>query len=89
MSSDQTPAVETLATVSAADGATVDAVQDGSIRRYSVICSRHGRIYSFYYTPACSEIEHKRFRDDITLAAAKHAADHDDTPRIGREGGQP
>lgn len=75
-------------TVIASDGVTIGAVLQPTIRRYSVICSEHQRVYSFYYTPAHTEADHEKFHDDIVLAANKHAADHDDTNRPGHEGGQ-
>lgn len=85
----ETGGVETLATVTASDGATIDAVLDSTIRRYSVVCSEHQRTYTFYSTPASTEADHKKFRDDIVLAASKHVANHNDMPRPGHEGGQP
>lgn len=75
-----------LAIVACADGMTVAAIRDRSDRRYSVLCSQHRRVYSFYYTPADTEAHHNQFGDDVTLAAAKHAASRHSTPRVDSEG---
>lgn len=87
MVNDQIPADDILHVMTATDGAEIEAVLDRANRRYAVVCSEHGRIFSFYYTPASTGREHAWFREDTALSAAKHATSRHIKPRVDSAGG--